>query len=143
MDILTHGLHATGFALTVNRATVGVFFAFSGYHKLFNRGRHKALVRTLQADGVPLVRLNQWLVPVTELVAGAAVVVGAFTPVAALLLLCICTVATCVDGVARIRFWKPVDFCDWVDCLLYLPEVLLAIMLIVIIGAGPGWLALT
>jgi hypothetical protein len=42
----THG------ALTLNRLALGVFFAISGYHKLFNPSRHAALTRTLQDDGV-------------------------------------------------------------------------------------------
>jgi uncharacterized membrane protein YphA (DoxX/SURF4 family) len=143
VDALTHGLGLTGVALTANRAAVGVFFAFSGYHKLFNRDRHASLVATLEADHVPLVRVNQWFVPTVEFIGGIAVSIGFFAPVAALLLVAICCVATCVDGLNRIKAEHPIDWADYCDDLLYLPEVLLAVMLIVVIGAGPGGLALT
>ena len=143
MDALTHGLGLLGVSLAVNRAAVGVFFAISGYHKIFNRQRHAALVATLTEDGVVLVPINQWFIPLVELIGGVAVVAGFFAPIAALLLIAICAVATCVDGVKRIKAWGPIDWADWCDDLLYLPEVLLGVMLIVVIGAGPGGLALT
>ena len=50
--LLTQGAHAPYLALTLNRVALGVFFAISGYHKLFNASRHAALTRTLQDDGV-------------------------------------------------------------------------------------------
>jgi uncharacterized membrane protein YphA (DoxX/SURF4 family) len=143
MDALTHGFGLAGVALTVNRAAVGVFFAFSGYHKVFNRARHEALVSTLNKDGVPLVRINQWFVPIVELTAGSAVAMGLYAPMCAFFLVAICMVATCLDGVERIKDWAPIDWADWCDDLLYLPEVLLGVMLVVVIGAGPGGLALT
>jgi hypothetical protein len=33
-------------ALTLNRVAIGVFFAISGYHKLFNAARHATLTST-------------------------------------------------------------------------------------------------
>src|ERR1700747_2740274 len=108
MDYLTHGLGLTGVMLAANRLAAGLFFAVSGYYKLFNRERHAALVKTLRNDGIPLVAVNQWLVPVVELIAGAAVAIGFFAPIGALLLVVICAVATCVDGLSRVRAWKPI-----------------------------------
>jgi hypothetical protein len=47
IDILFKGLGWTDIALTFNRVAVGMFFMFSGYHKLFNAQRHRALVDEL------------------------------------------------------------------------------------------------
>jgi uncharacterized membrane protein YphA (DoxX/SURF4 family) len=122
-------------SLMLLQVSAGVFFAISGYHKLANRERHATLVATLKQDRVPLVRINEWFVPTVELTAGAALVLaqGLLAAIAAALLLGVCTVATCVDGLKRVRDWKPIDIADWLDDLLYLPEVLLAVMLIVVI----------
>ena len=55
----------------------------------------------------------------------------------------VCIVATCVDGLNRIRSYQPIDKADWLDDVLYLPEVLYCLMALVIVLAGPGPLALT
>jgi uncharacterized membrane protein YphA (DoxX/SURF4 family) len=49
IDILFKGVGWTDIALTLNRVAVGMFFMFSGYHKLFNAQRHRALVDELRA----------------------------------------------------------------------------------------------
>lgn len=121
------------------RVAVGVFFAISGFHKLFNKDRHASLVRTLRADGVPLVRVNQWFVPGVELSAGLALIVGLLVPLASLGLLVICLVACAVDGLARVRAMEPLNWADALDDVLYLPETVYAgaLLLFVIGGAGP------
>jgi hypothetical protein len=59
IDILFKGVGWTDIALTLNRVAVGVFFMFSGYHKLFNAQRHRALVDELTALHVGALRINQ------------------------------------------------------------------------------------
>lgn len=137
-DYLRNGFLAPDLALTIERVTVGVFFAISGYHKLFNPARHASLVQTLKVDRIPFVRFNEWFVPGVELLAGVALTIGFLSVWSALLLGAICLVATCMDGVGRIteRF-HPIDRADWLDDLLYLPEVLYGIMLLTVVLAGP------
>lgn len=144
-DLFEHALHiaANGVgnpdvALTINRMVVGIFFMISGYHKLFNKGRHETMLATLKSDGVPFIRFNEWFVPVVEFVGGLAVTVGFFAPFFAVKLLVICLVACRVDGAKRVIDWKPIDTADIIDDILYLPETLYAIMLVVVIVAGPG-----
>src|SRR5258706_1268236 len=93
-------------ALMVNRIAVGLFFTISGYHKLTNADRHAALVATLKADKIPFVRLNQWFVPVVELVAGIALLLNGGTGIAALLLGPICLAATGTAGMNSIYQWQ-------------------------------------
>lgn len=139
MPMIVIGLSAPDMAITLLRISMGVFFVFSGYHKLFNVQRHAIIVATMQTDRVPFPVFNSWFVPSVEFSGGAALIIGLLTPLAALGLFCVCCVATGVDGIKRITAWKPIDKADFMDDVLYLPEVLYALILVAIIlmGAGP------
>ncbi len=138
IHILFHGVGWTDIALTLNRVAVGLFFMFSGYHKLFNTERHRAFADELRSLRVPAVGINQWRVPLVEFSAGGAVVVGIVAPLAAFGLLVIILVANATSGRERIKAFKPIDEADRIDDWLYLPETLYAVMLIVVISAGAG-----
>jgi putative oxidoreductase len=120
------------------RVMAGSFFALSGWHKLTDACRHATLVRTLREAGIPMIGINQWFVPAVELLGGLALISGILSPLAAMGLLIICCVASLTDGLARVYSWQPIDTADMVDDILYLPEVLYAAMLIMIIVYGPG-----
>jgi putative oxidoreductase len=138
MDILFNGVGWTDIALTLNRIAVGMFFMLSGYHKLFNPQRHRAFADELKGLGVHAVGFNQWWVPTVEFTGGFAVVIGFLAPLAALGLLVITLVAIATSGPQRIKLYKPIDQADRIDDWLYLPEILYAFMLIVVISAGAG-----
>jgi hypothetical protein len=76
IHILFDGFGWTDIALTLNRVAVGMFFMFSGYHKLFNAERHRAFADELRSLHVHAVGINQWWVPLVEFSAGGAVVIG-------------------------------------------------------------------
>jgi uncharacterized membrane protein YphA (DoxX/SURF4 family) len=76
IDLLFSGVGWTDIALTLNRVAVGMFFLFSGYHKLFNALRHGLVPNELGALHVPAIGINQWWLPVVEFSAGGAVVIG-------------------------------------------------------------------
>jgi uncharacterized membrane protein YphA (DoxX/SURF4 family) len=134
IDILFKGVGWTDIALTIDRLAVGMFFMFSGYHKLFNAQRHRALT----ALHVAAVRINQWWVPSVEFAAGSAVFIGLLTPLAAFGLLVIVLVASVTSGRVRIKSYQPIDKADRIDNWLYLPEILYAFMLIIFVSAGAG-----
>jgi len=136
--ILFDGVGWTDIALTLNRVAVGMFFMFSGYHKLFNAERHRVFADELKSLHVPAVGINQWRVPFVEFSAGGAVVIGLVAPLAALGLLVIVLVASATSGRERIKAFKPLDRADRIDDWLYLPETLYAFMLIMVISAGAG-----
>lgn len=137
LDLIIHGAQAGDVAIALNRVALGLFFAISGYHKLFIPARHASLVATLKADKIPLLSFNAWFVPVVELIAGLTLTLGLLSVISALLLGAICLVATCCDGWARVCSYKPIDVADYVDDVLYLPEVLYGIMLLTVILTGP------
>jgi uncharacterized membrane protein YphA (DoxX/SURF4 family) len=138
IDLLFGGVGWTDIAFTLNRIAVGMFFLFSGYHKLFNAERHGAFLNELEALHVPAIGINQWRVPFIECSAGGAVVIGLVAPLAAFGLLVIILVASVTSGRARIKAYKPIDRADRIDDWLYLPETLYAFMLIMVISAGAG-----
>ncbi len=138
LDILFNGIGWTDIALALNRIVVGLFFMLSGYHKLFNAERHRVLADQLKELGVHAVGFNQWWVPTVEFTAGGAVVVGLLAPLAALGLLVLILVAIVTSGPQRIAVYKPIDEADRIDDWLYLPEVLYAFMVIMVISAGAG-----
>lgn len=135
---LLQGAQDPNAALTLNRVALGMFFAISGYHKLFNAPRHATLTRTLQQDGVHAVPLMRWLLPGAEFSGGWALILGFLSVLAALGLLVICIGALAFDAVKRIRAWQPIDRADWLGDLLYVPEALYCIGLSVVMLAGPG-----
>ena len=124
------------------RVATGLFFAISGYHKIFNPARHQSLVDTLATDGIPVPRYSAWLVAISEFVFGITLVVGLLTQLSALVLLVICTVATAVDGLKRVRGMHPIDRADLVDDLLYLPEVTYILLLILFVTNGGSALSI-
>jgi len=138
IDILFKGVGWTDIALTLDRVAVGMFFMFSGYHKLFNAQRHRAFVEELTSLHVAALWINQWWVPSVEFAGGSAVVIGLLTPLAALGLLAIVLVASFTSGRLRIAGYQPIDRADRIDDWLYLPEVLYAFMLILFVSAGAG-----
>ena len=137
-DLLFRGIGWTDIALTLSRIAVGSFFMHSGYHKLFNAERHRALLDELKGLGVPALGFNQWWVPTVEFTAGGGVLIGFLAPLAALGLLVIILVAIATSGRQRIQLYKPIDEADRIDDWLYLPETLYAVMLIVVVSAGAG-----
>jgi uncharacterized membrane protein YphA (DoxX/SURF4 family) len=138
IHILFNGVGWTDIALTLNRVAVGMFFMLSGYHKLFNVERHRVFANELRSLHVPAVGFNEWWVPLVEFSAGGGVVIGLVAPLAALGLLVLILIATATSGRERIKVYKPIDECDRIDDWLYLPEILYAFMLIVVISAGAG-----
>lgn len=140
-DVLFNGLDLDGLLLFINRMVVGVFFAISGFHKLFLKKRHESLVNTLKDDGIPMVGFNQWFVPLVELFAGLALIVGFLAPLAALGILILMTVAIITDGSKRVKEFQPVDKADVLDDVLYLSETTYWFMSLFVILGGPGWFA--
>lgn len=137
-SFITFGVGAPGAALTLNRVALGIFFAISGYHKLFNPSRHATLTRTLQDDGVHGVPIMQWLVPSVEFSGGCALIIGLLTALAAFGLFVVSLGAFVFDASKRIGAWQPIDRADWLGDALYIPEALYCIGLAVVMLGGPG-----
>jgi putative oxidoreductase len=135
--LLTHGAGFGDTSLLVMRVSVGGFFVFSGFHKLFNATRREDLRETFAADKVTYAPMMV-LVPLGELLGGLGVAFGALTVFAALGLAALNVGALVLDGFKRIASMHPLDRADRIDDVLYLPEVLYVVCLLVVISFGPG-----
>ena len=138
VSLITLGAQAPDAALTLNRVALGLFFAISGYHKLFNPSRHATLRQTLQDDGVRAVPIMQWLLPGIEFSGGWALIIGLLSALAAFGLFVVSFFAFRLDAVKRIDGWQPINRADWIGDVLYLPEALYCVGLAVVILGGPG-----
>ena len=136
--VLVEGIGGGAAALLVCRVATGAFFAISGAHKLIRPARHQALVETLKSSHVPYLRFMSWFVPGVELSGRLGVAFGFLAPLAALGLIFLLTVAVVTDGLGRIPLWKPADKADYLDDVLYLPEVLYGLLLLPVLAMGAG-----
>jgi putative oxidoreductase len=137
-QLVLNGIGGAASPYLVGRVVTGVFFVFSGYHKLTNAERRAALVATLQACHIPFVPLMQWFVPGVEFVGGLGVAFGFLTPLAALGLAVICLIAACTDGMRRVRASAAIDKADKIDDALYLPEIPYVVLLALFVANGAG-----
>ncbi len=138
MEWLVYGFNAPDMALFITRVSVGVFFAISGFNKLFNPARHESLKNNLTANKIPNIPLMQWFVPFWELTSGALIAIGFATVFNAGVLIIICLVAFCCEGPRRVAAYKPINAGDTVADYLYLQEVLYILLLAVNVLAGSG-----
>ena len=136
-SLLTHGIGFGDVALLAIRVSVGGFFVVSGGHKLFNPIRRQSLRETFAADGVTYAPM-MYVVPLGELLGGLGVAFGAMTIFAAVGLTALCIGACALDGIKRIPTMQPLDPADRIGDLLYLPEVLYIVCLLVVLSFGPG-----
>ena len=68
------------------RLVIGFAFIYHGWPKLFTSAGHSGFVANLQGIGVPAPELAAWALGAVEVLGGLALLVGAFTTVAAGLL---------------------------------------------------------
>jgi len=117
------------------RVTVGLVFLLSGSGKLWHADKRAEMRKTLEDAHVPFPAFNAVFVSSAEFVFGTLLLLGAFTPIACVVLSGVMVVATVTT---QIRGIKATGVLDWVGEFLYLPEVLYLVILIWLFFAGPG-----
>jgi putative oxidoreductase len=133
------------YAILLVRLSIGLFFAISGANKLFVASGTKPVYDTLVAAKVPFPRQTAYFVATVEFVCGSMVAVGfLFSPACAALMIDM-IVAILTNTLATVP--KGLSSLNWLDDVLYLPEVLYVLFFIWLICSGPGkfsadyWLA--
>ena len=135
------------FAILLVRVSLGLFFAISGANKLFVAGSKKAVYETLVKAKFPFPRLMAYFVSGVEFLGGSLLTVGFVSSLASVVLLVDMLVATLTSAISTVP--KELSPLNWLDDLLYLPEVLYVLFFIWLICSGPGrfsvdyWLAAT
>ena len=133
------------YAILLIRVSLGLFFAISGANKLFVAGGAKAIYETLVKVKAPFPRQLAYFVSGVEFVGGSLLTVGFLSSPASVALAIDMTVATLTSAISTLP--KGLSPLNWLDNLLYLPEVLYVIFFILLISSGPGkfsvdyWLA--
>ena len=124
------------YAILLVRVSIGLFFAISGANKLFVAGGTKPVYETLVKAKIPFPRQTAYFVSSVEFVCGSLLAIGLLSSPACRALLIDMTVATLTSALSTIpRGLSPVN---WLDDLLYLPEVLYVLFFIFLICSGPG-----
>jgi putative oxidoreductase len=133
------------YAILLVRFSIGLFFAISGANKLFVAGGTKPVYDTLVKAKVPFPRQTAYFVASVEFICGSLVAVGFLSTPSCIALAIDMTVATLTSALSTLP--KNLSPLNWLDDLLYLPEVLYVLFFIWLICSGPGrfsidyWLA--
>jgi len=133
------------YAILLVRISIGLFFAISGGNKLFSAGGIKPVYDTLVAAKIPFPRQTAYFVAGVEFVCGSLLTVGFLSSPANVALMIDMIVAILTNTLATVP--KGLSRLNWLDDVLYLPEVLYVLFFIWLICSGPGkfsvdfWLA--
>jgi putative oxidoreductase len=133
------------YAILLVRVAIGLFFAISGANKLFVAGGTRPVYETLVKAKVPFPELTAYFVSGVEFVCGSLVVVGFLSTLGCVALLIDMIVAVLTNALSTLP--KGLSPLNWLDDLLYLPEVLYVLIFTWLICSGPGkfsvdyWLA--
>ena len=127
------------YAILLVRVSLGLFFAISGANKLFVAGSRQTMYETLAEAKVPFPRLMTYFVSGVEFVGGSLLIVGFLSSPACVALLVDMLVAILTTKLFAMS--KGLSPLNWLDDLLYLPEVLYVLLFILLICFGPGKLS--
>ena len=133
------------YAILLVRVSIGLFFAISGANKLFVAGGIKPVYETLVQARVPFPHQTAYFVAGVEFVCGSLLTVGFLSSPASVALMIDMIVAVLTNTLATVP--KGLSSLNWLDDVLYLPEVLYVLFFIWLICSGPGrfsvdfWLA--
>jgi putative oxidoreductase len=116
------------YAILLVSVAIGLFFAISGANKLFVAGGTKPVYETLVKAKVPFPRQMAYFVSGVEFVCGSLATVGFLSSPASMALLIDMFVATLTSAISTIP--KGLSPLNWLDDLLYLPEVLYVLFFI-------------
>jgi len=122
--------------ILIARLAVGLLFFLSGRAKLFIPERREVMRQTMLNAHIPFPELNALFVSIVEFVCGALIVLGALTPLACLMLGGVMITAIATTAIPSVKASAPLD---WLSDLLYLPEVLYLVILLLLFLSGPGW----
>ena len=119
------------------RLSLGLFFAVSGYNKLFVAAKHEDLIHLMTEIGMPFPEFMALFLACVEFFGGLLLMVGLFSSFCAIALtiaMIVAIVTVEIDSVIP----KGIGFLDWMSWFLYLPQVMYVILFIWLIITGPG-----
>ncbi len=125
------------FPVLLARVSMGLFFAISGWNKLFTVAHWKGLLAGMIATGLPFPKLMALVLAWFEFVGGSLLTVGFMSTFFSIGLAFAMIVAIIT---VEIPFVIPPGLgpLDWLDWFLYLPQVLYVLIFLWLIIKGPG-----
>ena len=118
------------------RVSLGLFFAISGYNKLFTEKNREGVLHAVKEAGIPFPEFSATFLSIVEFVGGSLLTIGVLSAVWTVALTIAMVVAIVTVEVHTIP--KGLSFLNWLDYLLFLPQVMYVIMFIWLLVTGPG-----
>lgn len=125
------------FPALLARVSMGLFFAISGWNKLFTVAHWKGLLAGMIATGLPFPKLMALFLAWFEFIGGSLLTIGFMSTFFSIGLAFAMIVAIVT---VEIPFVIPPGLgpLDWLDWFLYLPQVLYVLIFLWLIVKGPG-----
>ncbi len=125
----------------VARISLGLFFAVSGYNKLYDAAKHEDLIHLMTEIGLPFPEFMALFLACVEFFGGLLLMVGflsTFCAIALSIAMIVAITSVEIDQVIP----KGIGFLDWMSWFLYLPQVMYVILFVWLMATGPGRLSL-
>lgn len=127
--------------ILVARVSLGLFFAVSGYNKLFDAEKHAGLIELMMEIGMPFRDFTALFLACVELFGGILLILGLFSTFVAIALTIAMIVAIATVEIEHV-IPKGIGPLDWMSWFLYLPQVMYIILFAWLITTGPGKISL-
>ncbi len=118
------------------RVSLGLFFAISGWNKLFVEKNKAALLEVMHEIGIPFPEFFAVFLASVEFFGGSLLTLGLLSTFCGIALTIAMIVAIATVEVHTIP--AGLSFLNWLDYFLYLPQVLYVILFLWLMFTGPG-----
>ena len=123
--------------ILVARFSLGLFFAVSGYNKLFVAAKHEHLIQLMAKIGIPFPDFMALFLASTEFFGGLFLMIGLLSTFWSIALTIAMIVAIVTVEIHEI-IPKGIGFLEWMSWFLYLPQVMYVILFGWLMTTGPG-----
>lgn len=127
--------------ILVARVSLGLFFAVSGFNKLFIHEKHVDLIKLMTDIGMPFPEFMALFLACVEFFGGILLMLGLFSTFFAIALSIAMVVAIATVEIEHV-IPKDIGPLDWMSWFLYLPQVMYIILFVWLITTGPGKISL-
>jgi len=125
------------FPVLLARVSLGMFFAISGWNKLFTAAHWTGLLAAMQSTGLPFTKFLALFLASVEFYGGALLTIGFLSTLWAIALAFAMVVAIITVEIPHV-IPPGLGPLDWLAWFLYLPQVMYVILFLWLIIRGPG-----
>lgn len=121
--------------ILVVRIFLGLFFAVSGFFKMFDAKGRASLFQTLKEHQIPFPEFNVYLLPTLQLLFGLCILIGLLTTVSCFIVFILRLASMFAEGLSTVTRQSELPF---IEHFFYFPEVLYVLMVFWLFFSGPG-----